>query len=65
MYGIVHIVWLSMAPAYEKKKKVGVLMASGLFQRASISSLIQLAMDIDFSCHILLRRDNRYIHAQG
>ncbi|KAI3968487.1 hypothetical protein MKX01_007797, partial [Papaver californicum] len=43
------IVWLSMTPAHEEKKKVGLLMASALFQGASIGPLIQLAMDIDSS----------------
>ncbi|KAJ4847995.1 Bax inhibitor 1 [Turnera subulata] len=37
---------LSMAP-YEEKKRVGLLMAAGLFEGASIGPLVDLAIEID------------------
>ncbi|XP_054808295.1 bax inhibitor 1-like [Prosopis cineraria] len=41
------IVWLLSTPPYEEKKRVALLMASSLFQGASIGPLIDLAIEVD------------------
>ncbi|KAK9068038.1 hypothetical protein SSX86_012149 [Deinandra increscens subsp. villosa] len=39
--------WLLATPPYEEQKRVSMLMASSLFQGASIGPLIELAIDLD------------------
>ncbi|XP_076881265.1 bax inhibitor 1-like isoform X1 [Bidens hawaiensis] len=39
--------WLLATPPYEEQKRVSLLMASALFQGASIGPLIDLAIDFD------------------
>ncbi|PKI38118.1 hypothetical protein CRG98_041483 [Punica granatum] len=41
------MIWLLSTPPYEEQKRVGLLMASSLFQGASIGPLIDLAIEID------------------
>ncbi|MCL7024024.1 hypothetical protein MKW94_005291, partial [Papaver nudicaule] len=43
------MLWLTLTPAHEEKKKASLLMASALFQGASIGPLIQVALDVDSS----------------
>ncbi|KAK4258636.1 hypothetical protein QN277_005066 [Acacia crassicarpa] len=41
------IIWLLYTPPYEEKKRVSLLLASSLFQGASIGLLIDLAIHVD------------------
>ncbi|KAI5655782.1 hypothetical protein M9H77_32969 [Catharanthus roseus] len=41
------IIWLLATPPYEEQKRVGLLMASAVFEGASIGPLIELAIDFD------------------
>ncbi|KAK4802136.1 hypothetical protein SAY86_000339 [Trapa natans] len=41
------MIWLLSTPPYEEQKRVGLLMASSLFQGASIGPLIDLAIEVD------------------
>ncbi|KAI9087061.1 hypothetical protein K1719_031022 [Acacia pycnantha] len=41
------IIWLLSTPPYEEKKRVSLLLASSLFQGASIGPLIDLAIHVD------------------
>ncbi|KAI3453456.1 hypothetical protein Pfo_010119 [Paulownia fortunei] len=43
------IIWLLSTPPYEEQKKVSLLMATALFEGASIGPLIELAIDFDSS----------------
>ncbi|KAK6122563.1 hypothetical protein DH2020_043694 [Rehmannia glutinosa] len=43
------IIWLLSTPAYEEQKRVSLLMATALFEGASIGPLIELAIDFDSS----------------
>ncbi|XP_010275473.1 PREDICTED: bax inhibitor 1 [Nelumbo nucifera] len=41
------IVWLLSTPLYEERKRVGLLMAAGLFEGASVGPLIDVVIRID------------------
>ncbi|XP_044476390.1 bax inhibitor 1-like [Mangifera indica] len=43
------IFWLLSTPPYEERKRVGLMMAAGLFEGASIGPLIDLAIQVDSS----------------
>ncbi|KAL5973830.1 Bax inhibitor 1 [Asimina triloba] len=41
------IIWLLSTPVYQEQKRVGLLMASALFEGASVGPLISFAIDFD------------------
>ncbi|KAJ0106351.1 hypothetical protein Patl1_18378 [Pistacia atlantica] len=62
------IFWLLSTPPYEERKRVGLLMAAGLFEGASIGPLIDLAIQIDpryKSSYILLFSIVSYVQAMS